>query len=232
MIGMRVEGRAMSKRQGAIGYGVSSAEELFAADARRDVGICGCSLAQPGPSRFEKDHAHEPTPTPYFILEDLFSDLGFSDDSHLLDVGCGTGRVLAYFADAGFPGRATGVELDPDLARFTASWTRGFANLDVIEGSAVDVLLAEYTHFYLFNPFDTVVLLDFLAAVEAQATRPVMLAHMSDNGETYFYIGRAGWSLVREGEFQKRPDDKGRMFSVYEHPQHYSIWRFEPSGLS
>ena len=120
----------------------------------------------------------------------------------------------------------------PDLARFTASWTRGFANLDVIEGSAVDVPLAEYTHFYLFNPFDTVVLLDFLAAVEAQATRPVMLAHMSDNGETYFYIGRAGWSLVREGEFQKHPDSRGRMFSVYEHPQHYSIWRFEPSGLS
>ena len=217
MMGMRVEGRAMSKRQGAIGYGVSSAEELFAADARRDVGICGCSLAQPGPSRFEKDHAHEPTPTPYFILEDLFSDLGFP----MIRI-CST-----WVAGRGACWRISR-ELDPDLARFTASWTRGFASLDVIEGSAVDVPLAEYTHFYLFNPFDTVVLLDFLAAVEAQATRPVMLAHMSDNGETYFYIGRAGWSLVREGEFQKHPDSRGRMFSVYEHPQHYSSWRFEP----
>ena len=210
----------------------SNVEELFAADARRDVRVCGRSLAQPGPSRFAKEHAHEPTPTPYFILEDLLSDLGFSDDSHLLDVGCGTGRVLAYFADAGFPGRATGVELDPDLARGVRAWTQDFANLNVIEGSALEVSLAEYTHFYLFNPFDTVVLLDYLAEVEAQVTRPVTLVHMSDNGETYYYIGRDGWSLVREGAFQKHPDGKGRMFSVYEHPQHYSIWRFEPPAMT
>lgn len=222
----------MAKRGSAVCGGVSSAEELFAADASRDARICGRSLAQPGPSRFAREHAHEPTPTPYFILEDLFANLEFAEDAHLLDVGCGTGRVLAYFADAGYPGRATGVELDPELARDAASWARGFANLNVIEGSALDVPLAEYTHFYLFNPFDTVILLGFLAAVEAQAARSVMLVHMSDNGETYFYIGRAGWSLVKEGEFQKHPDSRGRMFSVYEGPQHYSIWRFDPPGLS
>lgn len=228
---IRGRGRDMSKRGVAARAEVSNVEELFAADARRDVEVCGRSLAQPGPSRFAREHAHEPTPTPYFILEDLFAHLEFAEDSHLLDVGCGTGRVLAYFADAGFPGRATGVELDPDLARDAASWARGFANLSVIEGSVLNVPLAEYTHFYLFNPFDTVVLLDFLARIEAQATRPATLVHMSDNGETYYYAGRDGWSLVAEGEFQKHPDARGRMFAVYEGPQHYSIWRFEPLAV-
>lgn len=96
------------------------------------------------------------------------------------------------------------------------------------------------------------------------------LANMSDNGETYFYIGRTGWSPADEGAFQKYPPrhsangreraslsrnapksatdkarlkatakdaagttyaqtpPKGRQFNVYDHPQHYSIWRFEP----
>ncbi len=206
----------------------ASAQELFAADARRDIAFCGCSLAQPSIGRPLSKHAHEPTPTPYFILEDLFDDLCFDERSKLLDVGCGTGRVLAFFAAAGLPGRAVGVELDPEIARFAASWASGFDNLEVVSGDALSVPLAGYTHVYLFNPFDTVVLLRFLAALEAQATCPVTLVHMSDNGETYFYSGREGWSLLEQGEFQKHPDARGRMFSVYEHPQHFSIWRFDP----
>ena len=37
--------------------------------------------------------AHEPTPTPYWILDDLLGGLSFERTDHLLDVGCGAGDV-------------------------------------------------------------------------------------------------------------------------------------------
>lgn len=209
---------------------VANKDQLFAADEQRDVVLSGRSLAEPGTTRFAKQGAHDPTPTPYFILEELFSELRFSDDSHLLDVGCATGRVLAFFLESKFSGQATGVELDPDIAAFTASWTKNQPNIEVLQGSALEIPLAPYTHLYLFNPFDTNLLMQFITKVEAEMKHPVTLVHMSDNGETYSYIGRDGWSLIRQGEFQSYQTATGRSFRVYDCPQHFSIWHFDPEA--
>lgn len=203
----------------------STKEEIRALDAQRDLKICGRFLEGPETSRFAADGAHEPTATPYFVLEAIFPRLGLSEESCLLDVGCGMGRALAFFADAGLPGRATGIELDPAIASQTAEWTAAFENLEALQGNALDIPFAPYSHFYLFNPFDNRILLEFISKVEAETTAPVMVAHMSDNGETYSYLGRDGWTLQEHGEFQDALSLPGpRRF--YEHPQHYSIWRF------
>ena len=79
------------------------------------------------------------------------------------------GRVLAYCVDTGCPARVTGLELDPKLAREAASWASAYPNLEVRCGSVLDEQLAPYTHFYLFNPFDTAVLTRFLDRLERQA---------------------------------------------------------------
>lgn len=121
---------------------VSNKDQLFAADERRDCALCGCSLAEPGTTRFAKQGAHDPTPTPYFILENLFSELDFSEESHLLDVGCGTGRVLSFFIQSKLAGHATGIELDPDIAEYARNWSRRFTNVDVLCGSALETSLA------------------------------------------------------------------------------------------
>ena len=71
------------------------------------------------------------------------------------------------------------------------AWAQRYPRLDVRCGNVLDEPLAPYTHFYLFNPFDTEVLVKFLDKVEAEATRPVTLIHMSDNGERYAYLGPA-----------------------------------------
>ena len=156
---------------------VSNKDQLFAADERRDCALCGCSLAEPGTTRFAKQGAHDPTPTPYFILENLFSELDFSEESHLLDVGCGTGRVLSFFIQSKLSGHATGIELDPDIAEYARNWSRRFTNVDVLCGSALETPLAPYTHLYLFNPFDTNVLMQFIMKIESEVRRPLTLIH-------------------------------------------------------
>ena len=186
---------------------IASKEQLLAADAERDRAICGHALATMSPkrTRMADRGAHDPTPTPYFILEELLQPLGLTPDDHLLDVGCGAGRVLAYAAGR-LPCRVTGVELDPQLASVAAAWAARFPRLDVIQGSVLEIPLAAFSHYYL------------------------TLIHMSDNGETYAYLARPTWRLVRDGSIQTYPSSSGRAFDVYAYPQHWSMWRYEPSA--
>ena len=191
-------------------------------DLRRDVAVAGRSLERAERTRHAAAGAHDPTATPYFVLEALLDGLGLNADSHLLDVGCGAGRVLAFFVGAALPGRVTGVELDPALAEEAAAWSERYPNVRVVAGSALDLPLTGYTHVYLFNPFDAPVLTAFLDRLEREAVGPVTLVHMSDNGEWPAYVGRSRWALLREGTFEL-PGGEGDC------PQHFTIRRLEPS---
>lgn len=229
----RSERSARAQREGgnavvASYASIASKADLLAADAARDFILCGRSLHVDAQVRADlaSAGAHEPTPTPYFVLEELLGKLGLTANDHLLDVGCGTGRVLAYAASQ-LPCRATGVELDARLANIASSWAASFPRLNVIAGSVLDISLAPYTCFYLFNPFDTAVLTRFLDKAEREAPRPFALVHMSDNGESFAYLGRPGWRLVRSGSIQMFQTASGRSIKFYEFPQHYSVWRFE-----
>ena len=189
----------------------------------RDMAACGRSLAAPESTRFADEGAHDPTASHYFVLDKLFAYFGLSADSHLLDVGCGAGRVLAYFAQAGCPGKVTGVELDPVLAAGAQQVAAKHPQAQVKQGSVLDIDLSKYTCFYLFNPFDTYVLLQFLDKLEREGVRseecPIVLAHMSDNGENYNYMGRPGWSLKAEGWIHQHEG-----LPVFDHSQHWSVW--------
>lgn len=189
-------------------------------DLRRDLAVAGSSLERAERTCHADAGAHDPTATPYAVLEDLLGGLDLGAGSHLLDVGCGAGRVLAYFVDAALPGRVTGVELDPALAAEAAAWSARYPSVRVVAGSVLDLPLAGYTHVYLFNPFDAPVLAAFLDKLECEAVGPVTLVHMSDNGEWPAYVGRARWTTLRKGAFEL-PGEEGDC------PQHFTIRRLD-----
>lgn len=149
----------------------ASAVEGFLKDERlRDKQLCGDSLEGSALSQFADEGAHAPTASHYFVLEDLFGRLGLSDRSHVLDVGCGAGRALLFHSHHGYPGRMDGVELDPELAARARRATRGFCQVNVMQASVLDIPLQGYTHFYLFNPFDSWVLERFVEKLEADVS--------------------------------------------------------------
>lgn len=53
---------------------------------------------------------------------------------------------------------------------------------------------------------------------------------MSDNGESFAYLGRTGWEAVREGSFRFLRAPGGADIEVYAHPQHFTVWRFSPAS--
>ena len=208
---------------------IRSEADLIASDDAVDRAVCGRSLACREKTRLAGEHAHDPTPTPYFVLEELFAHFSFSERSHLLDVGCSTGRVLAHFLRSGYPGRATGIELDPELAEAARAWTAAHPNLEALQGSVLDLDLSVFTDFYLFNPFDANVLQAFIAQIEEQVGHPCTIVHMSDNGDTWWYQGRAGWTELASGRFQDYINERGYPVTIYEDPQHFTVWRYTPS---
>lgn len=200
---------------------ITNAFDLIQMDSQRDLDYCGCSLSAPFESAYAYLGAHAPTYTCYFVLDVLFSHFSFTPQSRLLDVGCGTGRVLAYYAQMKYPGQAVGIEIDPVLAERCRSWANSHANLDVLTGNVLETNLEAYTDFYLFNPFDDYVLEKFIQKLEMQATKPVTLGYMSDDPTKTCFDADKGWSVVTSGWIQ---DYQG--VRIYGSPQHYSILQF------
>ncbi|MBP3893335.1 MAG: class I SAM-dependent methyltransferase [Atopobiaceae bacterium] len=219
----------MTKRAGHV---ISNLSDLLEREAQIDRQVCGIALDEQLETRLAEQGAHDPDPTPYFVLEDLFAHYSLGPDSHILDVGCGTGRVLAFFVREGLPGKITGIELDPRLAAVAKTWTKGRDNVSVLQGNALDLDLSCFTDLYLFNPFDPNILQQFIEKVECEMTRACTIVHMSDNGDTWRYVGRDGWTEVASGSFQFFRNERGYQVKVYDHPQHYTVWHYAGNGLA
>lgn len=116
-------------------------------------------------------------PVPYSTLAAVarhIQDRGFPLGS-FVDVGCGTGRPLAYLSKLGFK-RMVGIEINPDvadrarrnLARIKRTWKRA----ESLEVLTEDVLAADFDFtgaiVYLANPFGKATMLAFSRKLKAQ----------------------------------------------------------------
>ena len=98
--------------------------------------------------------------TPYRALDDLFHNYQPGKNAHLVDFGCGLGRVIFYFHYR-FKTRGTGIELNdetfPDLLRNLEHYKQARGKdvpIDFIQEPAETVALPEDSNiFFFFNPF-------------------------------------------------------------------------------
>ena len=133
-------------------------------------------------------------PTHYFELQKIFTQLPFSKDSHLIDYGCGKGRVLLMAALYGCP-RVTGIDLNSDLCRIAES---NIARLRTHKGINTDIQVMEQDAiqykidpsincFFFFNPFHLKVFIYVLKNIQnsvLQSPRDIRLIFLKPHKST------------------------------------------------
>jgi SAM-dependent methyltransferase len=105
-------------------------------------------------SRYEHLGAHDVGNADYDDLAILFAAAGVRPDDVIVDVGCGKGRALNWLLGHHPGNRIVGIELDPEICAATAARLAKHAQVEVLCGDALELLPADGTLFYLFNPFD------------------------------------------------------------------------------
>lgn len=67
---------------------------------------------------------------------DSLAKLPFSGDEHILDVGCGDGKITAVLAQAVPQGSVVGVDISPDMIDFASKTSSTYSNLKFLVGDA------------------------------------------------------------------------------------------------
>ena len=193
-------------------------------DGIHDRRICGCDLTRERDTNIEGGNRY--APTCYWNLNEVFKDAEFTEADRFVDVGCGKGRVLAWWLEKKLPGTATGIELDPFVAGVAREWLKRYPEdrVRLIEGDALKQDYAEYTIIYIFRPFAKEFLIKFLERLESQLTHPVRLYYMSDQFSRELLWDRPGWTGLRRRRIHKK-------YGLYMYwcPQYYSIWSYVPN---
>lgn len=90
----------------------------------------------------------------YEELNNIFCEYKFSEESVLMDIGCGRGRVFNYLLSQKYKGRMIGVEIDPEIASFTEKRLKRYNNIDILNSNVLNVKYPEVTDYFLFCPFN------------------------------------------------------------------------------
>ena len=129
---------------------------------RLDFRYTGESL---GPERLPSSHpdkgAYGHVPTDAAVLSYIFRQSPIAGDDVLVDVGCGKGRVIAWWLSQGCRNRIIGIEIDGELAAFARKAFARNDNVDIILGDVNGNLPEAGTLFFMFNPFNRTVMVAF-----------------------------------------------------------------------
>jgi len=116
-------------------------------------------------TKFALNGAYDTANSDYEALDLIFSRL-YSENSNqldvLVDIGCGKGRVINYWLNRFPSSKIYGIELDPDVAKNTASRLRSYGQVKILCGDARELIPMDASLFYLFNPFNEIVVAAFL----------------------------------------------------------------------
>ena len=112
-------------------------------------------------------HHHRYEPTPYAILERLLDSGYLNHAKHLIDIGCGKGRIPIFFAQT-LGISTTGIDFDENLIRIAQhnhNESKHRDNIQFICRPAEDYHFTNEDAIYFFNPFSLKIFQKVLAHI-------------------------------------------------------------------
>lgn len=149
-------------------------------DGLHDRRICGKDLTHSYDTQVKGGNRYGATC--YWTLEEMMGETKFKSNDNLVDIGCGQGRLFAFFIEKDFPGEMTGIEYDVETASVAKAWTKKYPekNICIINGDAFEQQYDEYNIFYYFNSFQKEYFKRFVLLIENQLTHPIRFYAMTD----------------------------------------------------
>ncbi|WP_156291597.1 class I SAM-dependent methyltransferase [Oceanobacillus salinisoli] len=155
-------------------------------------------------------HYHPYEPTPYSAMEELFNKYAINQDDHIVDFGCGLGR-LNFFIHYFYHASVLGIERNEDYHKIAVEnkqqYVRKFKrNTDKIE--FLCCLAEEYeirandNRFYFFHPFSIQifrkVIQNILISVEKNRRGVDLILYYAHDDYVYFLENETLFELILE----------------------------------
>lgn len=142
-----------------------------------------------------RNNSYQTESSNYFLLTKIFKNIEIKSDDVLVDVGCGHGRVIAWWLRQNLKNKIYGIELNSEVAKETAQLFVKVPNVKILSGDVLENFPKDATLIYLFNPFDNGATYNFVA----------MLDHLGKDDLTVIYnnclylenfINDANWRII------------------------------------
>lgn len=174
-------------------------------------------------------HYHRYEPTPYSALEVLFSNYELNSSDHVVDFGCGKGRLIFYINYL-YNASVVGIEMNEDLSQDAIENRMGYLRImkkreDKIQfycGKAEEYPIdPRENRFYFFNPFSIQIFMNIvnhiLRSVEQHERKIELILYYCSDDYMYFLENQSGFELKQEivlpGLYEKNPYER---FLIYQ----------------
>ncbi|WP_346353328.1 class I SAM-dependent methyltransferase [Azotosporobacter soli] len=176
----------------------------------------------------DSPHYNHYEPTSYSLLEQLAAQHAFNADDHIVDFGCGKGR-LNFYLHHHFSATVTGIEMDPYFYQQAIDNKKSYFKKHAQPENKIHFLhcfAEEYevkrfdTVFYFFNPFSlqifTKVVGNILHSIEKQERSVDIILYYPSYDYIYFLENSTPFTLSSEIKAADSPaQDPRDSFSIY-----------------
>ena len=156
---------------------------------------------------YESFHYHRYEPTPYWILEKLLEEYDIKSDDHVVDFGCGKGR-LNFFIHHKTGAYVSGIEMNEHFLNEAKENLRNYKHKQKERIQFHGCLAEEYAirttdnRFYFFNPFTIQifrqVLANILMSVEEHYREVHLILYYPSEDYIYFLEKQSVFELHKE----------------------------------